>query len=167
MAGRARAGKIDPLAGPSGSSSLGRARPCQGRGSGFEARLPLQYQLLKKRSPSFARNSHDVKRAFSQSLCLELLENSSDRRDRWPESAVSQADVRSKLASEHPGIALRSGRVHSGPVSAGHMASVVAQGPSLLRVSLGKLLSRGLRLHEMVFETGCRWVRKRVTTVHI
>ena len=25
-----------------GSSSLGRARPCQGRGSGFEARLPLQ-----------------------------------------------------------------------------------------------------------------------------
>jgi hypothetical protein len=26
---------------PSGSSSLGRARPCQGRGSGFEARLPL------------------------------------------------------------------------------------------------------------------------------
>src|ERR1035437_9626054 len=27
---------------PSGSSSLGRARPCQGRGSGFEARLPLQ-----------------------------------------------------------------------------------------------------------------------------
>ena len=30
-----------------------------------------------------------------------------------------------------------------------------------------KLLSRGLRLHEMVFETGCRWVEKPVTTVHI
>src|SRR6266516_3673196 len=30
-----------------------------------------------------------------------------------------------------------------------------------------KLLSRGLRLHEMVFETGCRWVKKPVTTVHI
>src|SRR6266567_9065220 len=26
-----------------------------------------------------------------------------------------------------------------------------------------KLLSRGLRLHEMVFETGCRWVEKPVT----
>src|SRR5881396_1415673 len=36
-------GRVKSFLWPSGSSSLGRARPCQGRGSGFEARLPLHH----------------------------------------------------------------------------------------------------------------------------
>ncbi len=32
----------------SGSSSVGRARPCQGRGREFESRLPLSFQKLLK-----------------------------------------------------------------------------------------------------------------------
>ena len=35
---------------PSGNSSVGRARPCQGRGRGFESLFPLQFQT-KPRSP--------------------------------------------------------------------------------------------------------------------
>ncbi len=40
-------GGVSLLLCSSGSSSLGRARPCQGRGSGFEARLPLHTSLFE------------------------------------------------------------------------------------------------------------------------
>src|SRR6266478_7342825 len=48
---------------PSGSSSLGRARPCQGRGSGFEARLPLtRLPTLVSTAPHRATAEVDVVR---------------------------------------------------------------------------------------------------------
>src|SRR6266700_3842897 len=72
-------GRVKSNLWPSGSSSLGRARPCQGRGSGFEARLPLQYQTREKRPPCLTRNGYYADRVIWQRLGLELLEDASDK----------------------------------------------------------------------------------------
>ena len=86
---------------PSGSSSLGRARPCQGRGSGFEARLPLQYQTRKKglhASRGMATTRIVLSSKASASSCSKMPET---RRERWPLSAASQAATRSISCASH------------------------------------------------------------------
>ena len=60
---------------PSGSSSLGRARPCQGRGSGFEARLPLSLRLASARLWSSGRRRYlNVARRMRRALRSASIE---------------------------------------------------------------------------------------------
>ena len=47
-----RNNELSPKISPRGSSSVGRARPCQGRGRGFKSRLPLQMQRTRLRRMS-------------------------------------------------------------------------------------------------------------------
>ncbi len=51
---------------PRGNSSVGRARPCQGRGREFESRFPLQFR-------SHACVSAMVKKAAVQGRCVEKV----------------------------------------------------------------------------------------------
>ena len=57
----------------SGSSSVGRARPCQGRGRGFESRLPLRlnpgYRGFLLRKERFCRDGGIGRHARLKILC--------------------------------------------------------------------------------------------------
>ncbi len=52
-----------------GSSSVGRARPCQGRGRGFESRLPLQKEILSTQRGFFLEYQ-----TFFVALVVELVD---------------------------------------------------------------------------------------------
>ncbi len=60
-----------------GNSSVGRARPCQGRGREFESRLPLDIlNMTKERNSHFAQVAELVD-AHVSGACVEIRAGSS------------------------------------------------------------------------------------------